>query len=366
VGRKRQNESGLPPRVYEHHTGGFIYRPKNGPSLMLEAKSALEAITEHGRLTKTGVIPRTAIPGGVTIGSLVDHYKLKELHKLSPITIEDYEPGLDRIKLTLGDLPPGALKPKDLYAFIDGVTQADGARNLYISLLRNLYKIALKKGACDVNPARELQKETPGRRNRVPSLDDLRVFTEEGGPWWNCYITMKLLTGLRQNDLLALPPIDPDTDTFSIEMSKSRRWSKDEGRRVGRTQTYVIDAALRATLRAVYALPRPRRADVLFCSTRGNRIRSNVLRRAFRAVLARVVARGVQPFREHDVRATVATLDRVNAQRRLGHKHQGTTDLYIRQLEGEVVMPLDLETARKTEKDRKTGQNIHQLSVAKA
>lgn len=364
MGRRRQNDLGLPPRVYPHH-GGFIFKPAHGPAKMLEAKTVLDAVIEHGSLTKKGVIT-LAKPRGISIAALVDHYVAKELPKLSPITIEDYTPGLTAIKVALGDLDPAALRPKHLYAFIDGVTQADGRRNLFITLLRNLYKIAIKKGACDVNPARELQREAPGRRTRVPTLADLKVFTEEGGAWWSAYVTFKLLTGLRQNDLLALAPIALDAETMKVELSKSRRWSKDAQARVGRTTTYQMDAPLRATLEALYGLPRPQNVHFLFSTPRGRPYKAKNFRETFARVRARAVARGVAPFREHDIRATVATLDPAGAQQRLGHKHHSTTEIYIRQLEGEVVTTLDLESAQEAEKGRKTGGNIHQLPVPKA
>lgn len=361
MGRRRLHDTGLPSRVYAHK-GGFIYRPAQGKAVML-GTTVLEAITAHGRLTGSGVI---ALPEGgsrATLGHFVDHEVARHLPKLAEATQEKYLWALGLIKTALGDLRPDQLKPKDIYGFIDGISESAGIRNLLISQFRNIYTLAVRKGACDMNPAREVRRDPAPRRTRVPTVAELEAFKTFAGPWWACYIDFKLMTGLRQKDLLELPPLPVALGQFTVELSKSKRWSESERRRVGLAVPYDVTEAVLEVLRRLYALRRPQSTQALFCNRHGRPYTSTGFwsawdRKQKAAIAAGALAAG---FHEHDIRATVASLDPDGAQRRLGHKNRSTTDIYLRQLATHSVAPLDVKTAQKRLESAKTGENIHPL-----
>lgn len=359
MGRHRTNDLGLPERVYAHRSG-FIYRPAEGKGRIL-GRTLIDALAEYSRLTGEGVIVAAAAPKPATIGHYVDHLVTKHLPRLSPDTQQQYLVRLLHIKATLGDLAPAALKPKDIYAYIDGVSESAGIRNSILTQFRNLYKAAIRAGACDVNPAREVARDPTPSRHRVPTLAELDAFKAAAGAWWACYVDFKLATGLRQNDLRALPPIPLTAETFTLELSKSKRWKPSQARRAGQEVPYAVDEGVRAILRRLYALKRPQSAAALFCNTRGRPFTRSGFKNAWwRAMTAALAGKTLtQSFHEHDIRATVATLDPANAQARLGHKNRTTTDIYLRKFEGSVVQPLDVESMRNAGKEAKSAEIIH-------
>lgn len=368
MGRKRLSiNEDLPERVYLHH-GKYVYRPKGAPQIPL-GSTWLEMSSEHSRLVKGGAIaPMEARGPGVTLGALVDDYTTKDLPKLAPDTVRRYEPFLRQIKAALGDLRPEQLRPRDLYEFIDGITEAPGSRNIIITIFRKLFKKAVRKGLCDVNPARELEKDpTPGR-GRAPTFVELVAFKEKGGEWWACYIDFKLLYALRQKDMLELPPIALDAEEFEVEISKSKRWRASEQRRVGEVAGYTLTDEARAILRRLYALKRPQSRERLFCGSFGQPLTEDAFYTAWRKVLLQVVPGGrTDPrwFHEHDIRGTVATSDPDGAQNRLRHKKRTTTDTYLRKFERDTVAPLPQETVRNRAKAGESLKIIRQASSGK-
>lgn len=388
MGRRREVDLGLPPRVYPKHNAdgeitSYVYRPRNGKAVAL-GRTILEAITEYGRLSKTGLTEQMRVKIG-TVRAVINDYRVFELSKLSEETKLTYDPLLNKIDVVLGDLPPRALDIDAMNAFIDGVTQSDHTRNTLVSLFRNLFKLAKKKGLVKQNTARELDKEPVEARGRVPEPAELEAFKAAqarhgrvDAVWWSCYIDLKLLTGLRQKDLLALPLIPLDQPIFSHEMSKSKRWRKSAGARVGRQITFEVTDDVRGVLKRLYGLPRPQRATHLLCNRFGRPFPSSSFKKSWYRAMQRYLAtlgeaeveKGIKSaywFHEHDIRATVASVDEENARARLGHKSQKTTDLYIRELlsakVAKPVKPLSLEALQSLSSAVKPSQNIHQLKT---
>jgi integrase len=389
MGRKRQNDLGLPPRVYyEADRDRFIYRPLVGKATVLEAKTVVEANAEHGRITGLGVydIP-TAAPN--SIGQLIKMFYNGRFKELAPDTQASYDRLLKKINRALGDVHPSTLKPKHLYAFIDGVTQSDSTRNILIALFRNLFRMAVKKGMCDTNIARDLEKEPQQGRARVPEIDELEAFklaqqsySRVDSGWWGCYIDFKLMTGLRQRDLIQLPPLPQKLGVIQVEMNKSKRWRKDVKKRVGRRLPIEVTEDLLEVIKRIYALDRPQNTQFLFCNAYGRQYKPASFRRAYERAMKRYLklfygpeekAKGPESdywFREHDIRATVASADPKNAQQRLGHMYEQTTTRYLRELhsmaEKNPVKPLSANLLHSLREEPKTTENIHHLNRKKA
>jgi integrase len=173
------------------------------------------------------------------------------------------------------------------------------------------------------------------------------------------------MTGLREKDMIEIPPLPLDEGLFEREVSKTKRWRATARRRVGRTIPFEINEEVRAVLRRLYALDRPQSTQVLFCNERGRPFKSSGFQTAWRRVMLRTAAEGVEWFHEHDIRATVANADPANAQKRLTHKNRTTTDAYLRKFRTEVVPALPMKMIEEREQAAEAAGNIHQLEMRK-
>ena len=96
---------------------------------------------------------------------------------------------------------------------------------------------------------------------------------------------------------------------------------------------------MQAILKRIYALKRPQSSQALFCNGKGKPYRTQSFVQNWYNAMNRAEAAGVERFHEHDIRATIATSEPQLAQLRLGHKHQTTTDIYLRNFDVPVVVP---------------------------
>lgn len=352
MGRRRKNalDAQLPSRVYLHH-GAYLYRPPAGKSVRL-GTSLTEALRAHAKLVSTGVLvapPAADITSGnLTVGTAIDLYIAKVLPTLAPDTQTYYLQYLSKIRRVFAGARPEDVRPSDIYAFRSQVSESATVQGLLTRVFGTLFRFMIELGAADTNPCRDVTCSGGARRTRCPDSDEISLFKVGAGPFLALYVDFKLMTGLRQKDLLELAPIALSAAEFKLEVSKSRRWDRKARARVGREETYDVTEELRGVLQAVYALPRPQSTEALFCTRAGRPYSSEGFRSVWVDGMTRAVARAgvagvtLEPFHEHDLRATTATADEANAQRRLQHRDRTTTDIYLRRFRSETVTPLSL------------------------
>ena len=137
------------------------------------------------------------------------------------------------------------------------------------------------------------------------------------------YVPIKLLTGLRQQDLLALRREHLKDDGIHVEIKKTRKkiiieWSD----------------ALKESLDAALKLKRPVFSLNVFCNRRGQEYTGDGFRSIWQRAMKNAIENEVitERFTEHDLRAKAATDAHeigLDAQALLGHMDGATTRRYL-------------------------------------
>jgi integrase len=345
VPRQRIADNGLPDRVYFNH-GAYFYAPKGSTKWINLGRARIPALKEHERiLAEQGA--RSVRPGA-KISAYMDKYAVEHFPKLAAATQRTRRLNLANLREIFGDMYPDDVTAVDIYAYKELRRASPGQANGEIGALSHLYTKMIEWGGATKNPCFRIVKFQKGERERVPSIQELNAFCALAkNPIVPLYIQIKLAWGLRKKDILDLPRIPLSADYFDIEISKSKRWRDKEQARKGQVRRLVITPRIWDLISAVYALPgRPNICQHLFSPARGRNRGKRYSESGFDSVLETVheafEKAGGRPFNEHDIRASTATLDPLNAKKRLGHKHQSTTDKYLRQFDIERIEPLDI------------------------
>jgi integrase len=283
-----------------------------------------------------------------TLGEAITVYEHgPEFAELKPSTQQDYRYILGNLRAAFGDNLPDELTIQDLHRY--GYVRGGGQRvHREISVLSNVYQVAIKAGAAEQNPCVFWQYQADKPRTRYPSDEELEAFKafcrerfkDELTP---LYVDLKRLVGLRMNNMLGI----------------TRRMIQDDGlhpgtSKRGRKQIFVYQdgeggsTGLREALNAILALPRPAASLSLFCKRDAQPytvegFQSNWQRR----MNAYVKETGAERFWEHDIRAAAGTAvdeagqeeARSDAQSLLGHAEAGTTNRYLRGRTAVKVLP---------------------------
>ena len=223
---------------------------------------------------------------------------------------------------------------RQIYAYLDERGKTSEARaNREIALLSHMFTKAIRWGVVDDNPCRGVERFTMKPRDRYVEDWELEAFCEKSGDFLAAYCAFKVLTGLRQSDILALRLDQLKPDGIHVTTSKT-------GKRI------VIgwSAALRLSVDRLRKLKRPIAGLYLLSTRKGTRYSrdgfKSIWQRKMTAALADPECPLVERFTEHDLRRKTgsdATAD--HAQRLLGHTDARITERHYR-VKPEKVEPL--------------------------
>ncbi len=196
--------------------------------------------------------------------------------------------------------------------------------------------MAIRWGHLETNPCREVQRIKESPRKRYVTDEELEAVQSVAPKVVALLLEFDLLTGQRIRDVLKIRLDDIQESGLHIEQSKTK-------------QRLII--SLSPDLQAVIEQIRRHNAELakqgatLFHTRSGTPYTYNGIRAMFSRAVQQALKLGLikEPFRFQDIRAKSATdAERAgqNPRRLLGHKHQSTTDIYIRNREIEPVEPL--------------------------
>ena len=164
MGRKRQSDNHLPPRVYRHR-GGYRYVPKVGNPVPL-GNDLAEALRKYAMQVQS----ETCAEDG-TVGWLIDWYLANigtVAPRNAPRTISDKADHAIKLKKELGHFPLRLLRPYHVREYLDlGVLEKRAVRaNREKALLSHACTVAVGKGWIEVNPCLKVTRnfETPRER----------------------------------------------------------------------------------------------------------------------------------------------------------------------------------------------------------
>lgn len=282
-------------------------------------KTEQEAFAVWFRLQDGVVVPRT-IRDAVAIYQGSERYL-----RLAAKTRRDYDRALAAIRDVFGHMRPQDLLPSDVYQWMAKLPAVTG--NRYRAVLLNVMAVCVEHGALDRNPIREVRQRREEARDRYVTDDEVDAFLKHCTPLLKAYVGLKLLTGLRQGQLLELRVSDWDGERLKVA-----------GRKRGRSAIYSGDGLKEAVEAALAVRKGKFPATTLFCTRRGQQYTGDGFRALWQYAMAKYVEAGGERFTEHDLRAKVAsdsdTLD--VAQARLQHQSRSTTNRVYRRAPAKV------------------------------
>ena len=183
-------------------------------------------------------------------------------------------------------------------------------------------------GVLDRNLVREVKRNQEKPRDRYVSDDEVDKFLTQCGPMLRAYVELKLLTGLRQGQILALKLSDWDGHRLTVPAAKG-----------GRTVVYSGDG-LKEALEEAFAIRKGRslRSVYIFSTRSGRPYTGDGFRSIWQRAMKKYMESGGERFTDHDLRAKVASDSEslAAAQTRLGHQSSQLTNRVYRRKPAEI------------------------------
>lgn len=280
-----------------------------------------EAFVTWFRLQDGVIVPRS-ISDAVAIYQGSDRYL-----KLAEKTRKDYDRALKDIRQVFGHMRPQDLLPSDVYQWMG--SKPNVTANRYRAVLLNVMKICVQHGALDRNPVREVDQNPEEARDRYVEDVEVDAFLEHCTPLLKAYVRLKLLTGLRQAQLLELKVGDWNAEEGTL---------RAPGKKKGRSAIYSGEGLQEAVEAALAVRKGKFQSMYLFSTRRGQQYTGDGFRALWQYAMSKYVVAGGERFTEHDLRAKVASdsEDLDVAQARLGHQSRSTTNRVYRRAPSKV------------------------------
>ncbi len=350
--RNRENK-GLPARWRLYH-GAYYFRVPVGEEGKWDGKKQFrlgKTLPEaYAVWAKRMEIQEQA----ETVAELLDKYALRVVPTKAVKTRVDNARAIKRLRAVLGDVSISEVRPKLIYQYVEhrktkrvdesGRVQGGGtAAHREIEVLSHAFTKAVEWGIIDRHPFKG-EIRLAGEKPRTRYVEDWEIIEclglssqrEKGSVRLiQAYIRLKLLTGLRQGDLLRLRLDDLREDGIHVE---PRKTAHTTGKKLIFVWTPERRAAVDACLevRQVHISASPwlfctRRGECYFKESRGEaRGWKAMWQRFMKRVLAETAVR--DPFTEHDLRAKAGSdaesLER--ARQLLGHADAAITQRVYR------------------------------------
>jgi integrase len=320
MGRHRQHNRHLPPRVFLRH--GAYYHVVHGVWTRLSDRLDL-ALARWAEIE--GPPSR-----GSTVGAAIDRYQLEALPRLAERTRQDYVLSLGRLRTVFGEVELTDVRPMHVAQYLDR-RSAKVSANRDVAVLSSVFAMAMRWGWCDANPCRGVRRNPERARERYLSDTELQALRDAADAQWQCIIDLAYLTALRRGDLMALRLGDIEPDGLAVTHRKT-----------GARRLYTMTAELKLVLDRIRRLRRRVGTLLLFAARNGQPYSAGGWESAWRRLRTRA---GITDAHFHDLRAKALTdAKRVGgldyAQALGGHERRDTTEGYVRARETVPVRPL--------------------------
>jgi integrase len=346
--RKRLPENkGLPAR-WRCINGVYYYQVPPGSEGLWEGKKTFLLGRSKPEAYRAWTERLEAEDRAGNIGQLLDRYALEVVPTKSAASQTGNTTQIGRVRAVFGHMQLQELQPKDIYKYVDKRDSKTNAR-LEVALLSHAFTKAVEWGYIDRHPFKG-QVRLKGSKPRTRYVEDAEIVaclsmepSRKGDSITiiQSYIRLKLLTGLRQGDLLRITEDCLREDGIHITPRKTQ----------GSTGKQIIYAWTDSLREAVRLAKEARPVDIspyLFCTRRGKGYIDEQLGRShgWASIWQRFMTRllketDVVRFTEHDLRAKVASdaTSLQHAQALLAHADMRMTNRVYRR-KPEVIAPL--------------------------
>lgn len=208
---------------------------------------------------------------GRKVSTILDEWERAKEREIRETTMATYAPYISNVRKALGRRYAGDIRPGDLCRFIDDFAAkgyAGGTVELQLSVVKQLFSFAVRRGDITVSPATEVHKARnleKGRR-RALTEDEERLVEEYRGEDYLLGLFL-LYTGFRRGELLALEWQDIDHRAGVIRLTRKYNYH------MGRVDHYLKngDTERVIPLLAPLAEVLPRnRIGLIFTNDHGN------------------------------------------------------------------------------------------------
>ena len=274
-----------------------------------------------------------------TFAQAIDRYLLQVTPNKSDATQTDEIQIFRKIREMIGHNDVAVFRPQHAYQMRDRIQQeaTKGSGEIYankvMEKLKHLFSKAIEWGVIDDHPMidskfKMFPKPKTSQISRAESIDqvwDALPWTVE---WMQLYVRLKLMTGLRQVDLLNLTKRNITPDGLLITLSKTKNTSEKE-------LLFQWNPELKMIVDAIRALPP---SSIHFFTTQEGKlyIKDGRSTTAFKSTWSRWMDQlakhtNISKFSERSIRNLVGSEDDLQtASEKLGHASTTTTQQYYR------------------------------------
>lgn len=336
------------PRGWRWHRGAYRYRVPKGQEQHWDGKTEfrLGSTLPEAHRTYAGRI--ASVDGAiVSFAQLFDRYLVEVTVGKAQSTQADEVRHISKLREMIGSNPVVLFKPHHAYQLRDSIHRAvvNGSGERYTNRVMEKLKHTLTKavewGVIEHHPMNDLKfKMLPIPRNsqirRAVSLEQVIDSLDHAPAWLQCYVKLKLMTGLRQVDLLLMTQRNITDEGILVTHHKTENST-------GKTTLYQWTPELSKVIQDIKGLKpysihlfKNQKGGMFWNETRGRE--ASGFHSAWMRWMKKLPEH--QRFSERSIRNLVGSEDNLEeASKRLGHAHTSTTAKFYR-LKPTVVSPL--------------------------
>jgi integrase len=210
--KKRSRENKALPRGWRYRYGAYYYRVPKGAEPHWDGKREFRlggTLSEaHAEFARRVGYEDTV----VTMDQLCDRYALEVVPNKKPATQRSNQYSIARIRRAFSGNRVASIRPMDIYKYRDhmGKEESQKKANLDLEVLSHMFTKSIQWGVRNTHPMTNklVTKFSLDHRRVLPLQDELIAFAAGLPRKWQLYISLKLWTGRRQGELLALTKRD--------------------------------------------------------------------------------------------------------------------------------------------------------------
>ena len=346
--RRRNKEHKSLPLRWRWKDGAYRYLVPKGQEHLWDGKTEFKLGRTPSEAHRVFAGRLASADGAIsTFNQLIDRYLLEVTPTKAQSTQIEEARHLSKLRGMIGDNPVNVFKPHHAYHLRDTIHRATqkGSGEIYtnrvMQKLKHLLTKAIEWGVIADHPMTESKfKMLPVPKKHqmrlAVSIQDVLDATEFCPPWLDNYVRLKILTGLRQIDMLLLTRHCMTDEGLLVTPSKTENSSAVK-------TLYEWTPELRKVISDIVSLPPT--SVYLFKTQKGeplvkNKATNSAFNSAWQRWMKRLKDRNIPRFSERSISNLVGSEGELQeASERLGHASLATTKRYYR-LKPTVVTPL--------------------------
>ena len=332
MGRRRQNNLGLPPHMHLKH-GAYYFVGRDKKWIRLSEDKSL-ALAKWAELEGETPIPKDEPkPLKGSVNELIMRYMIETAPRKALSTYKGNKFEAENLKKVFGKMQLHAVQPMHIAQYLDtrGIKSKVRA-NREISLFSHMFSSAMRWGSINANPCIGVAKHKEKGRDRYITDSEFEAVKMIAGELIATVMDFAYTTALRKGDILNLKLEQITDQGIWIKQGKT-----------GAKQLYEWTDGLRDGVDRAKALKRPIRGLYMFCNRQGKPYTDSGFKAMWQRVQIKWAEKGGNRFTFHDIRAkslTDAKGKGMDAQTLAGHSSAAMTEHYIKQREFKRVTPL--------------------------